>query len=124
MAQHDLWPLQADDDRLPALLRLLGTLCGDGHLSRDGKAVSWYTAVAADAAAMADDVRRIGFAPSVLLLDLMRGVQGVAGAIALSAGFAALAQEFEGTARTRALGLIGSGFGIGIAFCPVIDGLL
>ncbi|HWJ74047.1 MAG TPA: MFS transporter [Kaistia sp.] len=66
----------------------------------------------------------IGFAPNVLALDLMRGVQGVAGAIALSAGFAALAQEFEGPARTRALGMIGSGFGIGIAFGPIIAGLL
>lgn len=66
----------------------------------------------------------IGFAPSVLVLDLLRGVQGVAGALALSAGFAALAQEFEGPARTRALGLIGSGFGIGIAFGPIVAGLL
>ncbi|MBN9434114.1 MAG: MFS transporter [Bosea sp.] len=64
----------------------------------------------------------IGFAPSVLVLDLLRGVQGISGAIALSAGFAALAQEFEGPARTRALGLIGSGFGIGIAFGPIIAG--
>ncbi len=66
----------------------------------------------------------IGFVPSVLVLDLLRGVQGVAGAIALSAGFASLAQEFEGPARTRALGLIGSGFGIGIAFGPIIAGVL
>jgi MFS family permease len=64
----------------------------------------------------------IGFSPNVLTLDLLRGVQGVSGALALSAGFAALAQEFEGPARTRALGLIGSGFGIGIAFGPIIAG--
>ncbi|MCX5496472.1 MFS transporter [Kaistia dalseonensis] len=64
----------------------------------------------------------IGLAPNVLTLDLLRGLQGISGALALSAGFAALAQEFEGPARTRALGLIGSGFGIGIAFGPIIAG--
>ncbi|WP_158817105.1 MFS transporter [Methylocapsa sp. S129] len=66
----------------------------------------------------------IGFSPNVLTLDLLRGLQGGGGAIAISAGFAALAQEYEGPARTRALGLIGSGFGIGIAFGPLIAGAL
>ena len=66
----------------------------------------------------------IAAAHSILLIDLLRGLQGVAGALTMSAAFAALAQEFEGSARTRALGLIGSGFGIGIAFGPVIAGVI
>jgi MFS family permease len=66
----------------------------------------------------------IGLAPDVLALDWLRGAQGVGGAIAISAGFAALAREYEGLARTRALGLIGSGFGIGLAFGPLIAGAL
>jgi MFS family permease len=66
----------------------------------------------------------IGLAPNVAVLDLLRGLQGIGGAIAISAGFAALAQEYEGAARTRALGLIGSGFGIGLAFGPLIAGAL
>nr|WP_199699397.1 MFS transporter [Oleomonas cavernae] len=40
------------------------------------------------------------------------------------AGFAALAQEFEGRARTRAFSILGTGFGIGIAFGPIIGGAL
>jgi MFS family permease len=61
---------------------------------------------------------------SLTLLVLLRGLHGVAGALMMTAAFAALAQEFEGPARTRALGFIGSGFGIGIAFGPIIAGVL
>lgn len=66
----------------------------------------------------------MGFATSLTAINLLRGLQGVCGALGMSAAFAALAQEFEGPARTRALGLIGSGFGIGIAFGPIIAGVL
>lgn len=44
----------------PALLRLLAYVSGDGHLSRDGKSVSIYTTVDADAAALAADVQALG----------------------------------------------------------------
>jgi MFS family permease len=66
----------------------------------------------------------MALASSLLVLNLLRGLQGVSGALMMSAAFAALAQEFEGPARTRALGFIGSGFGIGIAFGPIIAGVL
>ena len=56
-----LLPLAASDPRLPALLRILGVVCGDGHLSRDGKAVSVYTVVPEDAAAIAADFAVVGF---------------------------------------------------------------
>ncbi|MGI0549930.1 MFS transporter [Pseudomonas aeruginosa] len=65
-----------------------------------------------------------GFAPSVLWLDVLRAVQGVAGAAALASGSAALAQEFEGHARTKAFSMLGTTFGIGLAFGPLIAGLL
>jgi tRNA-splicing ligase RtcB len=65
LAALRLSPLQAADPRLPALMRVLGVICGDGHLSRDGKAVSCYTVVPADAATIADDLSRIGFRASV-----------------------------------------------------------
>lgn len=45
------------------------------------------------------------FVPSLLWLNLLRGVQGLAGAAALAGGSAALAQAFEGPARTRAFTL-------------------
>jgi MFS family permease len=66
----------------------------------------------------------VGLSPNVLVLDLLRALQGIAAALTISAGFAAVAQEYEGPARTRALGLLGTGFGIGIAFGPLIAGAL
>ncbi len=63
-------------------------------------------------------------APGMLWLDVLRGVQGIAAAIALASGCAALAQEFDGHARTRAFSLLGATFGAGLAFGPVLSGLL
>lgn len=57
-------------------------------------------------------------------LDLARGVQGVAAAAALASGSAALAQRFEGHARTRVFALMGTMFGVGLALGPLLAGLL
>ncbi|MBB6319918.1 MFS transporter [Paraburkholderia tropica] len=64
----------------------------------------------------------LGFAPSIVVVDLLRGAQGMAAAAALAGGTAALAQEFDGHARTRAFSTLGATFGIGLAFGPVIAG--
>ncbi|HKT62194.1 MAG TPA: MFS transporter, partial [Burkholderia sp.] len=48
----------------------------------------------------------------------------LAAAAALAGGTAALAQEFDGAARTRAFSLLGTTFGIGLAFGPVLAGWL
>lgn len=66
----------------------------------------------------------LALAPGIVWLDLLRGVQGAAAATALASGCAALAQEFDGHARTRALSLLGSTFGAGLAFGPLLSGLL
>jgi len=66
----------------------------------------------------------IGLAPSVLVLDLLRGVQGVFGAMILTSGTALLAQDFHGTERARAFSLLGTTFGVGLAFGPLIAGTL
>ncbi|HWW04573.1 MFS transporter [Collimonas sp.] len=63
-------------------------------------------------------------APNLLLLDLLRGAQGVAAALAMAGGAASLAQEFEGAARTRAFSLLGTTFGVGLAFGPIWSGFL
>lgn len=63
-------------------------------------------------------------APSVVWLDILRAIQGVAGAAALAGGSASLAQEFEGHARTRAYSMLGTTFGIGLAFGPLMAGVL
>lgn len=64
------------------------------------------------------------FAPSVLVVDLLRAAQGVGAAAALAGGSAAMAQEFEGHARIRAFSMLGTTFGIGLAFGPMIAGFL
>ncbi|BDI30210.1 MFS transporter [Capsulimonas corticalis] len=66
----------------------------------------------------------IGFAPNVVWLDFLRAGQGTAAAATLAGGAAALAQEFSGSARTRAYSLLGATFGAGLAFGPVLAGFL
>lgn len=66
----------------------------------------------------------LAFAPTIVWLDVLRAVQGVAGAAAFSGGAAALAQEFDGHARTRAFSVLGTTFGVGLAFGPVVSGFL
>jgi MFS family permease len=66
----------------------------------------------------------IGFSSSLLWIDVMRALQGVAAAAALAGGSASLAQEFEGRAQMRAFSMLGSSFGIGLAFGPFLAGLL
>ncbi|WP_321927719.1 MFS transporter [Paraburkholderia guartelaensis] len=66
----------------------------------------------------------MSFAPSVIWLDLLRGVQGIAAAASLSSGAASLAQEFDGHARTRAFSMLGTSFGVGLAFGPLMAGAL
>ena len=61
---------------------------------------------------------------SIIVLDLLRAVQGLGCAMALSSGLAALAQEFDGPARARAFSLIGTAFGVGLAFGPFLAGTL
>jgi len=64
------------------------------------------------------------FSTSLLWIDLLRGAQGMVAAAALAGGSAALAQEFDGPARTRAFSLLGTSFGVGLAFGPFLAGLL
>ena len=60
---RELWPPRIEDRRLPALIRLLAYNCGDGSLTQDGKRVSFWTTVPADAEMLMDDVRELGFKP-------------------------------------------------------------
>jgi MFS family permease len=65
------------------------------------------------------------FSPGLVVLDLLRLIQGVGAAATLAGGSAALAQEFrQGLARARAFSLLGTTFGTGLAFGPTIAGVL
>ncbi|WP_394828656.1 MFS transporter [Pendulispora albinea] len=66
----------------------------------------------------------MGRAPDVYWLIALRAMLGIVAAMAMSAGSASLAQEFEGPARTRAYGMLGTSFGVGLAFGPIGAGFL
>lgn len=66
----------------------------------------------------------IPLAGSVPALDVLRVVQGVGGSAAFAAAMAALAQVFQGPLRTRVFSLLGTTFGVGLAFGPLLAGWL
>lgn len=61
---------------------------------------------------------------TALGVDWLRALQGVAAAATLAGGGASLAQDFDGHARARAYGLLGTTFGAGLAFGPLLAGAL
>lgn len=66
----------------------------------------------------------MGLAPSLLWADVLRLAQGLGGAVAFAAAMSSLAPLFEGAARARAFGLLGTTFGLGLAFGPWVSGLV
>ncbi|MFI5755141.1 MFS transporter [Streptomyces sp. NPDC051569] len=63
-------------------------------------------------------------ANSIVLLDIARFINGIGAGAALTAGSTLLAARFEGAARVRAFGVFGTALGAGLAFGPLISGLL
>jgi len=63
-------------------------------------------------------------APSSLALIVARGLQGVAAAIVFPSALAILAQEFQGAARGRAIGVWSATIGLAFAAGPLAAGLL
>ncbi|MCH8618693.1 MFS transporter [Undibacterium sp. TS12] len=61
---------------------------------------------------------------SLLWFDVLRAGQGLGAAAAFSSGLAAQAQEFEDQQRTRVFSFIGTTFGVGLAFGPLLCGVL
>ncbi|WP_213993301.1 MFS transporter [Sodalis sp. dw_96] len=66
----------------------------------------------------------LNFAPGIIMLNVLRALQGAGAAAALAGGSATLAQEFTGHAQTRAFSMIGTTFGIGLALGPLLSGNL
>lgn len=66
----------------------------------------------------------IGLAPNVLLLTVLRAVEGVGGALMLTSSTSLLAQAFQGHERNRAFSVLGTAFGVGLAFGPLASGVL
>lgn len=66
----------------------------------------------------------IGLAQGLFMAGLFRSLQGLAAALILASGSAALACLHERTSRTRAFSLLGTMFGAGLAFGPVLLGFI
>ncbi|MGY3303800.1 MFS family permease [Pseudomonas sp. PvR086] len=66
----------------------------------------------------------IPLAPTVSWIDGLRLAQGLGGAAAFAGAMSSLAQTFHGPIRTRVFSLLGTTFGIGLAFGPLAAGWL
>lgn len=105
-------------------------------------ALSWLTngfmltfgsfLLAAGVTADAIDRKRIFIAGAALfclthnlfLSGVLRALQGLAAAMILASGSAALAQLYDGAQRTRAFSILGTVFGVGLAFGPLLIGFM
>lgn len=64
------------------------------------------------------------FAPNIGVLITARVIAGIGAAAATTGGSALLAHTFEGKARIRAFGVFGTAIGLGLAFGPLLAGVL
>lgn len=64
----------------------------------------------------------IPLATSVLAIDILRLLQGLGGAAAFAGAMSSLAQRFHGPQQPRVFSLLGTTFGIGLAFGPLAAG--
>lgn len=65
-----------------------------------------------------------GLATTSVLLNLARAVQGVGGALLLTASLAIIGNAFKGPERTRAFAFWGASLGIALAIGPIIGGII
>ncbi|MEU9289312.1 MFS transporter [Streptomyces sp. NPDC048275] len=63
-------------------------------------------------------------AGQIIVLDIARGVAGVAAAAIMTAGVSVIANMFQGAARTKAFAWVGVTIGAGLALGPTTSGLL
>lgn len=65
-----------------------------------------------------------GLSETPLMLNLMRGVQGIGGGLMFATSLAIIAQSFPGPDRGVAFGILGAVTGAAVAIGPLIGGLL
>jgi predicted MFS family arabinose efflux permease len=66
----------------------------------------------------------IAVSDNITVVDVARAIQGTGSAGILTAGAATLAATFEGPARAKAFGILGTAFGAGLALGPLAAGVL
>jgi EmrB/QacA subfamily drug resistance transporter len=65
-----------------------------------------------------------GLATTSTLLNVARGVQGIGGALLLTASLAIIGNAFRGAERTRAFAFWGASLGIALAIGPIVGGII
>jgi MFS family permease len=65
-----------------------------------------------------------GLAPTALVLNVSRAVQGIAAGIFNPQGIGMIQQYFRGAERARAFGIFGGAVGVSVAVGPLLGGLL
>jgi hypothetical protein len=65
-----------------------------------------------------------GAATTALIMDLARAVQGVGGALLVTASLAIISHEFTGAERARAFAFWGASLGIALAVGPIVGGAI
>src|ERR1700742_1955434 len=65
-----------------------------------------------------------GLATTSALLNVARAVQGVGGALLLTASLAIIGNAFKGAERTRAFAFWGASLGIALALGPIVGGVI
>ncbi len=65
-----------------------------------------------------------GLAPSSLILNASRALQGVGAAVQLSAALAALGHAFRGASRAKAFAFWGTVIGVAVAVGPLVGGVI
>src|SRR6201999_800396 len=65
-----------------------------------------------------------GLATTSVLLNIARAVQGVGGALLLTASLAIIGNAFKGAERTRAFAFWGASLGIALAVGPIVGGVI
>jgi len=65
-----------------------------------------------------------GLVQDALTLSLLRAAQGIGAALLLSSATAVLGNEFRGTSRAAAFGILSSSFGVGFVLGPLLGGVL
>ncbi|MFI6346715.1 MFS transporter [Streptomyces sp. NPDC050560] len=65
-----------------------------------------------------------GLAGDIVLLNVARAAAGFGGGASLASVTAMLARAYDGPGRARAFGMFGTFFGAGLAFGPMVGGLL
>ena len=65
-----------------------------------------------------------GLAPSVLILNIARAIQGIGGAMLLTSALAVISNTFKGPERIRALAIWGAYLGVALTLGPILGGVI